>query len=207
MPASLARLIAGAKAVSLSALIDDGVVAGVDEVVDGGDLRGDVLADRHHLELLDLRGDFRLRDIGLRGLDHLDAPEVGDEPVRKRDTIGSRLRRILEELGLVRPRNETLGIGGRSGHDLRAGGQRRLRYAASERNRSNSLQILVQRSHHHSSPSTRDGPHSRRARRILDGRFWRRPSYFFVGRTLSHWPERVEGRGVAARAEDGGVPR
>ena len=39
---------------------DDRVIAGIDEVVDRGDLRGDVLAGRDDLELLQLGGDFRL---------------------------------------------------------------------------------------------------------------------------------------------------
>ena len=40
---------------------DDRVEAGIDEVVDRRDLRGDVLAGRDDLELLELGGDIRLR--------------------------------------------------------------------------------------------------------------------------------------------------
>ena len=64
---------------------DDRVEAGIDEIVDRRDLRGDVLASRNDLEFLELGGDVRLRRIGLGGLDHLDAPGVGDEAVGERD--------------------------------------------------------------------------------------------------------------------------
>src|SRR5262249_8899562 len=101
---------------------DDRVIAGIDEVVDRGDLRGDILAGRHDLELLQLRGDIRLGRIGLGRLDHLDAPGIGYEAVRQRDPVWAGLGRVFEELGLFTPRHVALRIAGRAGHDLRPGG-------------------------------------------------------------------------------------
>ena len=66
---------------------DDGVIARVDEVVDRRDLRRHVLAGRDDLEFLELGGDVGLRGIGLGGLDHLDAPGVGDVAVGQRDAV------------------------------------------------------------------------------------------------------------------------
>ena len=102
---------------------DDRVEAGIDEIVDRGDLRGDVLAGRDDLELLELGGDVGLRRIGLGGLDHLDAPGVGDIAVGERDAERPFLGRPLEELRLVGPRHEAAGLGGRAGDDLGAGGE------------------------------------------------------------------------------------
>jgi len=99
------------------------LTTGIDKVVDRGDLRGNVLAGRNDLELLDLGGDFRRSGIGLRRLDHLDTPGVGDEAVSQRDAIGTLFRRKLEELGVLGPRHEALRIGGRAGDDLGAGSQ------------------------------------------------------------------------------------
>ena len=102
----------------------DRVIARVNEIVDRGDLRGDVLAGGDDLELLELRGNVRLRGIGLRRLDHLDAPRVGDVAVGEGDPIRPLLRRVLEHLGIGRPRREALGIGvGRRDHLRRRGGR------------------------------------------------------------------------------------
>ena len=60
---------------------DDRVVAGVDEVVDRGDLRGEILAGRDDLELLELGGDVGLVGIRLGGLDHLDPPGLPMKPL------------------------------------------------------------------------------------------------------------------------------
>ena len=101
---------------------DDRVISGIDEIVDRGDLRGDVLAGRDDLELLKLGGDIGLRRIGLGGLDHLDAPGVGDESVGERDAIGPLLGGIFEILRLIRPRRVALWIGRRARYDLGSGG-------------------------------------------------------------------------------------
>ena len=100
----------------------DRVEAGIDEIVDRGDLRGDVLAGRDDLELLEPGRDVRLRRVGLGGLDHLDAPGVGDIAVRQRDPERSLLGRVFEELGVARPRREAGRIGAGAGHDLRSRG-------------------------------------------------------------------------------------
>ena len=120
-PASLARLITGAEGGRVLRVDDDGVVAGIDEVVDRRDLRRHVLAGRDDLEFLELGGDVRLRCIGLGGLDHLDAPGVGDIAVGQRDPVGAFLLRILEELGSRRPWHEALRIGGGAADDFRIG--------------------------------------------------------------------------------------
>ena len=75
----------GLNAVRVLRVDDDRVEAGIDEVVDRGDLRGDVLAGRDDLEFLELGRDVGLRRVGLGGLDHLDAPGVGDVAVGERD--------------------------------------------------------------------------------------------------------------------------
>ena len=118
---------------------DDGVVAGVDEVVDRRDLRRHVLAGGDDLELRELRGDVGLRGVGLGGLDHLDAPGVGDVAVGQRDPVGAFLLRELEELGVGGPGHHALRVGGRAGYDFgigqrRAGrgGEDRGRYACAE---------------------------------------------------------------------------
>ena len=69
---------------------------------------GDVLAGRDDLELLELGRDLRLRRIGLGGLDHLDAPGVGDVAVGQRDPVGAFLLRELEELRVGRPGREAV---------------------------------------------------------------------------------------------------
>ena len=103
---------------------DDRVIAGVDEVVDGRNLRRHVLAGRDDLEFLELGGDIRLRGIGLRRLDHLDAPGVGDVAIGQRDAVGAFLCRKLEELRVGGPGHEALRFGGRPGHDFRPFGLR-----------------------------------------------------------------------------------
>jgi hypothetical protein len=100
---------------------DDRVKTGIDEVVDGGDLRRNILAGRNDLELLELGGDVGLCRIGLRRLHHLDAPGVGDEAVRKGDPIGSFLFREFEELRVSSPWREALRFGSRAADDLRLG--------------------------------------------------------------------------------------
>ena len=80
---------------------------------------GDVLAGGDDLELLQLRGDVGLRGIGLRRLDHLDAPGVGDVAVGERDAVRALLRRVLEELRVARPGREALRIGVGRRDDLR----------------------------------------------------------------------------------------
>ena len=81
---------------------DDRVEAGIDEIIDCCDLRGDVLAGRDDLELLELGRNVGLRGEGLGGLDHLNAPGVGDEAVGERDAERPFLCGPLEELGLGR---------------------------------------------------------------------------------------------------------
>ena len=98
---------------------DDGIILGIDEVVDRGDLGGDVLAGRHHLEFLELCLDVRLSRIRLGGLDHLNAPEVRDEAVGERDPVGALLLRELEEFRIRRPRYEALRILAWTGNDFR----------------------------------------------------------------------------------------
>ena len=102
---------------------DDRVEAGIDEIIDCCDLRGDVLAGRDDLELLELGRNVGLRGEGLGGLDHLNAPGVGDEAVGERDAERPFLCGPLEELGLVGPRHEAVRLGGRAGDDFRAGGE------------------------------------------------------------------------------------
>jgi hypothetical protein len=102
---------------------DDRVEAGIDEIIDRGDLRGDVLASRDNLELLELGGNVGLRGEGLGGLDHLDAPGVGDEAVGERDAERPLLGRPLEEFGLVGPWDEAAGLGSGAGHDFGSGGE------------------------------------------------------------------------------------
>ena len=79
---------------------DNRVVAGIDEIVDRGDLGRDVFAGRDDLEFLELGGDVRLIRIGLGRLDHLNAPGVGDEAVGERDAIGPFLAAYLKNLVL-----------------------------------------------------------------------------------------------------------
>jgi hypothetical protein len=96
---------------------DDRVVAGVDEIVDGRDLRRDVLAGRDDLEFLELGGHSRLRRIGLGRLDHLDTPGVRDIAVHERDAVRPALLRILDELRVGLPGDHTRGVAGRPGND------------------------------------------------------------------------------------------
>ena len=135
---------------------DDRVVAGIDEVIDRGELRGDVGSGGDDLEFLDERRDLGLSHIGLRRLDHLNAPGVADEAVRQSDTVGPFLLRILEELRIGRPRNEALRLVGRAGYDFRAGGERRLRNAADQRGHGQTFQPLI--FHENSSLRREDGP-------------------------------------------------
>ncbi len=108
-----------------------GVEALVDVVLDGAELGGHVGADRDDLELLDVLGDFRQRRIGLGGLDHLNAPDVGDEAVDHRDPVGAFLGRPLEVLGVGRPWHEALaGSSPGPDDDLRARGERQARHQA-----------------------------------------------------------------------------
>ena len=100
---------------------DDGVIAGIDEVVDRRDLRRHVLAGRDDLEFLELRRHVRLRGIGLRGLDHLDAPGVGDVAIGQRDAVWAFLLGEFEELGFGRPWHEALRLGRRTADDFRFG--------------------------------------------------------------------------------------
>jgi len=88
-----------------------------------------VLARGNDLELLQLRRDVRLRRVGLGGLDHLDAPGVGDIAVGERDPVRPLLLRVLEELGLRGPRGHAAGIGGWTRDDFRRrqGSDRRRR--------------------------------------------------------------------------------
>src|SRR5208337_3909928 len=74
------------------------------------------------LNLLELGRDVGLRRIGFRGLDHLDAPGVGDIAVGERDPIRTFLGGKLEELGLVRPGREAVRVGRGAGDDLGSGG-------------------------------------------------------------------------------------
>ena len=90
---------------------DDGVIAGIDEVVDRRNLGRHILAGRDDLEFLELGRDFRLRRVGLGRLDHLDAPGVGDVAVGKGDPEGAFLLGILEELGIGRPGCKAFGFG------------------------------------------------------------------------------------------------
>ncbi len=133
---------------------DDRVEAGIDEVVDGRDLGRHVFAGGDDLELLQLRSDVRLRGVGLRGLDHLDAPSVSDVAVCERDTIRARLCRPLEELRVRCPRRKTVRLGGRPGNHRGTGGKRSLRHAARERERSSTLQPIVQCNHKNFLPFT-----------------------------------------------------
>ena len=109
---------------------DDRVETGIDEVVDRGDLRGNVLAGGDDLELLELGGDVGLRRIGLGRLDHLDAPGVGDVAVGQRDAEGPLLGRVLEEFRLVGPWRKAAWVGGRAGDHLRTSGVGRRRKSA-----------------------------------------------------------------------------
>ena len=87
---------------------DDRVIARVDEVVDRRDLCRHVLAGRDDLEFLQLGGDIGLRRIGLGGLDHLDAPGIGDIAIGQRDPVGTFFLRIFVEFRLCRPRHEAV---------------------------------------------------------------------------------------------------
>jgi hypothetical protein len=71
---------------------DDGVIALVDEVLDGAELRRRIGAGRDHLELGDLVLDRRVLGEGLGGLDHLDPPGVADEAVDDGDLVRAFLR-------------------------------------------------------------------------------------------------------------------
>jgi hypothetical protein len=109
----------------------DRVVTGIDEVVDRGDLRRDVVAGRDDLEFLELGGDFGLRRVGFGCLDHLDAPGVGHESVGEGDAVRPFLGGELEVLGLVGPGHKTGRVGGRAGHNFGSGGECRRREGAS----------------------------------------------------------------------------
>ena len=121
-PAALARLMTGPKAVGFCAVDDDGVIAGVDEIVDRRNLRRHVLAGGDDLEFLELGRDSRLRRISFGRLDHLNAPGVGDIAVRERNAERTFLGGVFEELGVGGPRREALGIGGWPLDDFRTRG-------------------------------------------------------------------------------------
>ncbi len=100
---------------------DDRVIAGVDELVDRADLRGDILADADHLEFGHVRLHVGLFDIGLRGLHHLDTPGVADVTVDEGDAERTFLCRVLQILHVGVPRREASRVRARSADLLGTG--------------------------------------------------------------------------------------
>ncbi len=103
---------------------DDGVIAGIDEVLDRRDLRRHIGASADDLELLDVRLDRRVFDERLGGLDHLNSPGVADEAVGYRDAVRPRLGGPLEVLGVLVPGLEALRLGTGAAHHLVPGSRR-----------------------------------------------------------------------------------
>jgi hypothetical protein len=86
---------------------DNGVVAGVNEVIDGRNLCRNVCAGLNNLQFLHVWLHIRLFRIGLDGLDHLNAPGIANKPVRLGNAIGTFLFGKFEKLGIGVERLET----------------------------------------------------------------------------------------------------
>ena len=134
---------------------DDGVIAGVDELVDRADLGGDILADADHLEFGHVGLHVGLFDIGFRGLHHLDTPGVADVTVDESDAQRTFLSRILQILHFGVARRETCRIGARSA-DLLGTGKRGAGQQRRQRQCGNPAERISKLSHfrvHHLLPA------------------------------------------------------